>query len=339
MAKILITGASGFIGSHLTKTLLAENHEVTCLVRPSSPLDRLRQSHVRLAYGDVTDGDSLPAAFEGQDVVFHLAGSVRAVHVEHLYRVNEEGVRNVASACAAQAAPPVLVLVSSLAAVGPSRDGQPRVECDPLLPVSHYGRSKRAGERIARDWARRVPITIVRPPAVFGEADPATKKIFAPIARWGVHVVPSWRNFRLSLVHADDLVSLLVLAAQRGKRLAPDAEEPSALAQGCYFAACDRDPTYAQFGRMIGYALGRRRTRIVRVGPVIIWSLAYASTLASRLRGRPWYFDRDKAREARAGSWTCSAAAASRDLGFSVAAPLSQRLRQTVQWYLENGWL
>jgi nucleoside-diphosphate-sugar epimerase len=114
--------------------------------------------------------------------VYHLAGLVKAIQVRQLYQVNCQGVANVARACAAQITPPTLLVISSLAAMGPSSPQRPRLESDPPAPVSHYGRSKLAGEQAARQWARDAPITILRPPVVFGERDPATYEIFRPIA-------------------------------------------------------------------------------------------------------------------------------------------------------------
>jgi dihydroflavonol-4-reductase len=339
MARILVTGASGFIGTHLVNALAARGDEVTCLVRKTSVVDRLRPLGVRLAYGEITDGESLAAAVGGQEIVFQLAGCLRALRVEQLYRVNQQGVARVARACAEQATPPVLVIVSSLAAMGPSRADRPRTASDPPAPVSNYGRSKLAGEQSVRQHAGRVPITIVRPPIVFGEGDPTTREIFAPIARFGVHLVPSYRDQRVSAIHADDLVNLLILAAERGKRLAAGVLDGPATAQGCYFAACEHDPTYAELGRMAGAALGLHRVWVVRTGPLAVWSVAGVYQALSWLSRRPWYFDLDKAREARAGSWTCSTAAAREELGFSVAAPLAERLKQTVDWYRRNGWL
>ena len=339
MTKILVTGASGFVAAHLIRLLLAENHEVTCVVRRSSRIDRLPETGVRLVYGDVADRDWLPAAIQGHDVVFHLAGCLRAFRKQQFYRVNEAGVRNVAWACARQTTPPTLVSTSSLAAVGPSTADRPHVESDPPSPVSNYGRSKWAGELAVRQWADQLPISIVRPAIVFGEADEATREIFLPIARCGVHVVPTWQTHRFSLIHADDLARLLTLVAHHGRRIVREADDRAAAAQGCYFAACEHDPTYAEFGRMIGRALGRPRTRIVHVGPVIVWGTALMLTCVARLCGRWAHFDLDKAREARAGSWTCSAAAAAGELGFAVAAPLADRLAQTARWYRENGWI
>jgi nucleoside-diphosphate-sugar epimerase len=345
MAKTLVTGANGFIGSHLVRALLAQGHEVTCLVRRSSQLERLADLDVHFAYGDLGDRESLAAAVRGQEVVFQLAGCFLVRRTADFYRANEEGVRNVAWACAQPDSPPVLVQVSSLAASGPSEGGRPRVESDPPAPVSHYGRSKWAGELAARAWAHRVPTTIVRPGIVFGESDRAMWLVFRPIGRFGIHLVPGWRTHRVSLIHAADLANLIILAAQRGRRVPGNAAgTPQAPAggadagQGCYFAACGEDPTYAELGRGMAAALGRR-VWVVHAGPLVVWTVAGVSVAWSRLCHSPAYFTWDKAREALAGSWVCSTRAAAEELGFVPAAPLAERLRQTARWYRDNGWL
>ena len=339
MTKVLITGGTGFIGGHLARMAVSQGYDVACLVRASSATKRLDGLSVRRVCGDVTNRDSLAAAVQGQDIVFHLAGCVTALRASRFYEINEQGTRNIAEACAARTTPPVLIVVSSLAAVGPSSPERPRREDDPPRPVSHYGWSKLAGENVGRQLADRVPTTIVRPPVVFGEGDPATCEIYRPIARWGVHVVPTRREHWFSLIHVDDLANLLLLAAESGKRLPGSSQSSSMPGQGCYFAACEQDVTYAQWGRMIGDALGCHRTWVLHVGPAIRWTVASVATAIFRLRGRPWYFNLEKAREAGAGSWTCSAEAAAHDFGITVSASLRDRIDQTVRWYCENGWL
>jgi len=341
MSKVLVTGASGFIGSHLVEALAARGEEVTCLVRKTSPLDRLQPLGVRLAYGDVTDRESLRAAVAGKQIVYHLAGLNRALRVQQFYRVNQQGVANVAQCCGRQTTPPVLVSVSSLAAAGPAVDGQMRAEIDPPVPVSNYGRSKRAGELAAEELADRVPITVVRPPIVLGEADPQGLQIFSTVARFGVHPVPGLGRNRFSLIHAADLAELLILAARRGRRLEPggdDGNNGGGRSRGYYFAACEEHPSYAELGRKVAVALGRR-VLVLPMPRAATWILATANEAISQVFRRPLLLGLDKAREAAAGSWLCSPQAAIAELGFSVAAPLADRLRQTAQWYRDHRWL
>ena len=236
MSKVLVTGGSGFIGSHLVKALAARGDEVACLVRKTSDVAELQALGVRLIQGDITDLPSLKAAIAGQEVVYQLAGCLRASHIEQFFHVNEEGARNVARACAEQPTPPVLVAVSSLAAAGPTIGDRPRRESDPPAPASNYGRSKRAGEQAMEQFAAKVPVTIVQPAIVFGEADPQMRAVFRAVARLGIHVVPGLIPHYFSLIHADDLVNLLILAAQRGRRLKanpPGRDYPT--------ATCDKD--------------------------------------------------------------------------------------------------
>jgi len=339
MANVLVTGATGFIGSNLVRALVARGDNVTCLVRKTSKVDRLRPLDVALVYGDVTDRENLSDAVSGNDVVYHVAGCITAVRKEQFYRINHEGTANIASACAEQAHPPVLVITSSLAAAGPEVDNRPRTETDPPAPVSHYGWSKRAGELAAQQQADRVPITIVRPAIVFGRADRMCLEIFKPIARFGVHMVPQVFSARFSLVNVVDLVELMILAARRGTRLAPPNTPEASRFSGYYFAACDEHPTYAELGRMIGRALGRRWVLTLPITTVGTWIAAAVSELTGRIRRKEMCVNLDKAKEITAGSWTCSSRAAAEEMGFAVGAPLIERLRQTVEWYRKEGWL
>ena len=335
--SVLVTGASGFIGQHLVRRLIERGDRVSCLVRATSRIDELRSAGAQLITGDVTDRAGIESALAASQagVVFHLAGLVKALRTEDFLRVNAGGVEAVAAACADRADPPVLVVVSSLAAAGPGAVERPRVEGDSPAPVSAYGRSKLAGEQAAARYAARLSISVVRPPIVFGPGDRGVLEMFRPIARSGLHVVPGRAERRVSLIHVADLVALLLLAAEKGERLHPDG----APGQGVYFVAAEHDPTYAELGQAMARALGKKRATVVHLPGPLVRLVGLCGDSLGRVRQRPGWVNSDKMAEALAGSWTCSSAKARTQLGWSPAATLAERLRETAQWYRQAGWL
>lgn len=332
--SVLVTGASGFIGVHLVRMLVARGHPVSCFVRPTSQVKELLATGAQLVTGDVNDraGVARAIAMSNARVVFHLAGLVRAMSPGDFMRVNAEGVETVAAACTEQARRPVLLLVSSLAAAGPSGEA-PKMESDPALPVSDYGRSKFAGEQAAARYAGALPITIVRPCPVFGAGDRGMYQIFKAVSRSGIHVVHRRGESRISLIAVVDLVECIVLAAESGERLLPNGS-----GRGIYFAGAE-DLSHAEIGVAIAHALGKRPPHIVRVPKMLMRVAGSCGDVVSRIRRRPGWVGSDKISELLAGSWTCSSAKARRQLGWSPAAPLADRLRETAQWYRDARWL
>lgn len=338
MAASLVTGATGFIGRHVVERLVRGGETVHCLVRSTSHVQPLRELDVRLCEADVTGPEKqLAAALAGISSVYHVAGVTHTTRRGEQWRVNRDGVHRLLSACTAQDPPPRFILVSSLAAAGPAERGQVRREADPPAPISRYGQSKLAGEEIARQGAAQVPITIVRPGMVFGPRDRNMLPLFRMIHRWGIHVVPALRPPPLSLIHVEDLAELLVRSCQSGTPL--PAEQHAAIEQGCYFAAAPEHPTYGELGTLIGRALGRERVRRVVLPGLMPWIVAGVNEWLGRLRGRSSSLRIDKIREAKAASWACSGEAARRELQFTPARTLAERLQQTAQWYREQGWL
>lgn len=334
---VLVTGASGFIGRHLVQRMIERGCRVSCLVRAASRADDLRSAGVQRITGDVTDSAGIERALEVSQagVVFHLAGLTKAMPRADFARVNTGGVASVAGACADRADPPVLVVVSSLAAAGPCAAGRPRVESDSPTPVSAYGHSKLAGEQAAAGYAAAAPITIVRPPIVFGPNDGGLLEMFRPIARRGIHVVPGRGGFRFSLVHVTDLVEGLLLAAEKGERL----HRSGSPGQGVYFMAAEDEPTYAELGQALAIALEKKRATVVRLPGALMRLAGLCGDAMARIRRRPSWINSDKIAEALAGSWTCSSAKARAQLNWSPAATLAERLRGTAQWYRQAGWL
>ena len=336
---VLVTGASGFIGRRLVRRLIDGHHRVFCLVRANSSIEDLRSAGAQPVTGDVTDrGSTERAIIESQaGLVFHLAGLVKAGRRDDLMRVNVGGVDSVAASCADRSRPPTLVIVSSLAAAGPNPAAGPRMERDDPAPVSNYGRSKLAGESAATAYAGIVPIIIVRPPIVFGPGDRGVLNLFRPIARWGLHPVPGWADHRLSLIHADDLVEGLTLAAEMAERLLPLGPT----GRGIYFLAGQENPTYTELGQAIAVALGRKRATVLRVPGPLLRLLGISADAVARIRRnhRGAWISTDKITEALAGSWTCSSDKARSQLGWSPAATLAVRLHETALWYRHMGWL
>ncbi len=288
----------------------------------------------RLITCDIADraGVARAIASSSARVVFHLAGLVRAMGMNDFMRVNAGGVEAVAQACTDQPDRPVLLLVSSLAAAGHS-GGRPAIESDPAAPVSHYGRSKLEGEQVAMRYAYTLPITVVRPCIVFGAGDRGLFEVFKPIARSGLHIVGGSGDSRFSLVAVADLVECLVLAAEQGERLVPGIA-----GQGVYNVAAE-DISYVEFGRAIARALGKPPPRVLRLPEWSIRSIGRLGDVVSQVRRRPGWVSTDKIGEFLAGSWTCSSAKARQQLGWSPAAPLADRLRETAQWYRDAHWL
>ncbi len=332
--KALITGASGFVGRHLAWRLVNMGDTARCLVRQKSDRSYLEPLGAEFCVGDITDPASLKAAVDGVDVVYHLAGQIRVAASDDLFLVNAVGTKNISDACAALASPPVLVLVSSIAANGPAAAADPLIETDREAPISAYGRSKLAAEEAARANAGRVPTAIARPPLVFGEMDTEMFELFRLVAK-GWHLAPRGLTERVSLMHVADLTRLLVGIVDHGERLSPEGPRD----QGVYFGGCELDPTWAELAGLLATALDVPKPRIISSPQAVTWGVAAIAELAARLRRKPSLFGFDKAKEAHAGAWYCSSEKGRVELKLKTRMTLPERLRQTAQWYRDEAWL
>ncbi len=337
--RVLVTGATGFVGSHLVEALLEKGDQVACLVRPTSDTSGLPVDKLELRLGDVTDPATLDAVVLDIDIVYHVAGAIEARSLADLNAVNEIGTRNMGRACAGLSTPPVLVLVSSLEAAGPDSEGHFRTEEDPSDPVSNYGRSKLAGEQAIEEYASAVPTTIVRAAAVFGERDRETLAVVKAlkVAGLGLYTVPRAYSTNLSLIHARDLADLLILTAMDGERVQPSVESKG---QGLYYAADEERWTLAEIIRRVANITSGGQATIINLPVGFAWLVGGGLEAWSRIRGRsPGVITLDKIRSFAAGSFTCSPEKARTQLGFSPARPLTDRLNQTLVWYQAQGWL
>ena len=338
MGCCIITGANGFVGSNVARRFVSRGWHVRCLIRDTSQTELLDDQNVEIVRGSLFDPNELRRKVSGADVAIHIAGRVKAFTAQEFQRDNVDATRNFVQACASQENPPKLVNLSSLAAGGTGVMEQPRMEQQLPSPVSAYGRSKLAAEQAVSEFASDVPITIIRPPIIFGPADRASLTMYRGFQRLPIHANPGFRQFPVSLIYVADLAHAIELAADNGERVSkrPDAGDGST--DGIYYVCAERDLTYSEFGRLAGQAAG------LRIWPVptpktLFWIVGAAVEGVGRMRGRPGLINLDKVREATAAGWVCSSEKIQRDLGFAVARPLEERFAETVAWYREHKWL
>lgn len=344
---MLITGATGFVGSHVAEAFLAAGRPVRLLVRDPARAESLRRAGAELVVGSLDDGAALREAVEGVRVVAHLAAATRAGSPAEFERVNAEGTRAVLEAVLAEAegtgkvgtvgqavAGPVrsaarrparLVYLSSLSAVGPARSGRPVERGDTPRPLTAYGRSKLRGEEIVLGAADRLGVVVLRAPAVYGPRDRDLFTFFR-LASLGVLPVPTGPDRRIQMVHVRDLAESVVAAAN------------AADAKGVYHVAEARSYAWREVLDLVAEAVGRRG-RVVPLPAGLLRAAGAVSEGWSRLWRRPGVFDRDKARELLAEGWLCETEGAREELGFEARTPLDRGLRETAAWYRREGWL
>ena len=339
MEQVLITGATGFIGCNMVAQLLAENLEVVAWVRkkPSNPL--FDSQGVEFRIGSLNEAAAHIRKTEGITAVIHLAAVVSPYSRAKTFETNVDGTRSLAKECSRRVNPPKFIYVSSLSASGPSVNGQPRLESDECWPRSLYGDSKYSAEQGLRSLANDLPISIVRPPAVFGAWDRNLLQMFQMVRRkW--NLIGISKRLRYSFVHAEDLTRGILSVVQRGQRLTNEKTDSSEdIGKGIYFLTDPRPVTFEELGNMIAESLGVSRPWSIVMPGALCWSLAGLSDFGGRYFNIPTFLNLDKMREASAGSWICDSSKAAREIGFEVQANLQQRIEQTSSWYREHGWL
>jgi nucleoside-diphosphate-sugar epimerase len=320
---ILVTGGTGFIGSHLVERLVAQGRPVRCLVRRAATAGNLPPK-IELAYGDLESGMGLADALRGVHTVIHLAGVTKARTAADYHRGNAVATANLLRAAAGVDR---FVHVSSLAAAGPSTADRALTELDPPRPVSHYGRSKLAAEEAVRESPLAARAVVVRPPVVYGPRDRDVFQMIRTACRgWMAQIgrTPS----RFSHIYVGDLVDGLIIAA----------DGTGAAGARVFYLAHAIPVSWDEFGSVAARLTGRK-LRTIAIPATAAYVLGLCAEWWSRCSGKPGILSRDKVLEACCAGWVCDPARACRELGFCAPTGLEEGLRRTLRWYKEAGWL
>ena len=326
--KVLVTGGSGFLGSHVAEQLSKEGYAVRALVRKSSNRKFLESlPGVELAYGAIEDAEKVAEAVKGVDAIVHVAGIVKARSPEEFRATNVQGTVNLIEAAKKHA--PALkrfVHVSSLEACGPSADGKP-VPVTQENPVTSYGRSKLEAEKSVLAAKANLPVVILRPTAIYGPRDMEILDVFKSIKK-GVLPITGDGNVLYTFTYATDCARACVRAIE--------ASIPSG---NTYFVDDGNVYVWKKALEDVERAVGRRA--FVRVGlPFGVLSMVAAGVEAyGRVANRAVMLTREKVNMLRQPAWVCSSEATQRDLGWKPEITWADGTLRAARWYEENGLL
>jgi len=324
---VLLTGATGFLGSHVAEALLVEGWAVRCTVRKTSNLRWIESLPVERVTADVRSAVELAGALEGVDVVVHSAGLTRAKSDADYFAVNAEGTQGLALG-AVDAGVRRFVLVSSLAARGPDRRASDRGPAADR-PTSAYGESKLAGERrlfqVLSEQTGAMQGVILRPGGIYGPRDEDSLNLFK-VAKTGLLPVPTSKG-RLQPVYVKDVADAVIRAVAR-----PDVDLRPIPIVGPEIVS------WADMGEALGSAVGKP-VRLVKI-PNPIWQVGgTVAEAAARLVGMPPQFDRRTADDLSRLDWTADPREAEASLGWRATTRLREAMEETGRWYREHGWL
>jgi len=319
--KALVTGAAGFIGSHLVEALIKRGYEVTCLARRTSNLKWIEHLDVKYIFSDLADTESYSDKINDFDYIFHLAGLTRAVSEKDFFSANAENTKKLLQVTTNRnSRVHRFIFLSSLAAVGPSNNGLPVREDTQPMPVSFYGASKLEGERAVLEYKNKIPVTILRPPAVYGPRDTDFFVMFKLIKKG---IFPFWGRCCYSLLYVEDLVKGIILSAEK-----KEAEG------GTFFLSDDMIYTNEDIAGEIALAFNRKAFKI-RLPRSVMPLVA----LMSEKIVKKGIINTDRIKDFSYPNWTCDAGKAKNEFGFKSNITLREGIKWTADWYKIHRWL
>jgi len=322
-----VTGGTGFIGSHTVEQLIAEGFHVRCLVRPSqSSLRWLQGLPVDIVKGDLLNPASIPKCLDGAEYIIHIAGTTKARHKSGFIAGNLTATNNLLQAASRLKHLKKFCFISSLTAAGPSSTGIPLTETAPCRPITTYGKSKLDAEHCCKNFSDKVPIVVVRPPAVFGPRDTDILEIFKWVS-FGLKPILGSSAKTLSLVYAPDLATGIIRATLSDRTTGET-----------YNIA---DPTIYSFSSVIDYlaTFVQKRTVRIHLPKGLVYSMAGIMQFVALFGKNPAVLNIEKARDLLQKHWVCDPRKIQEHIGFQTSTSIFDGVNNTYRWYKENGWL
>jgi len=328
MRNVLVTGASGFIGSHIVDELLTRNYNVYCLVRKQSNLRWLESKNVKIVVSDFNDITPLLDIFSKIDVVIHVAGIIAAINKQHFFEVNSNGTNQLIEAFGKSSNLKKFIYISSQTVGGPalSLDMPVKEEMD-ANPLTNYAKSKFAAENFIIKNKYNIKYTILRPSAVFGERDPGILQIFQIVTKGLAPIMGSGVNF-LNLIYAGDLANATVNAIESG---ISDNK--------IYYIGGKVSYNWDFLMDLFKELTGSKNAIKIKIPDIIVFIAGSLNGLFASITKSPQIFDYDKAIDFTRKYWICSSEKARKELNLNTDKDLKFLLKQTADWYKNNGWL
>jgi nucleoside-diphosphate-sugar epimerase len=325
---VLITGASGFVGSHLTRELLKKKWNVRLLLRENSTIPVLNSSNsnVEIIRGDIRNQDEVEQAVNGVHYIFHLAAVLKGKNLSDFKRVNVEGTKNLCRAFAKNKNAKRFVYISSLAAAGPATGSTPLTENDFGSPISFYGQTKWLGEQIVLSYRNEFASVILRPGIVYGPYEKDFFNFFK-MMKWGIVFLPGNGEQRVSVVFIDDLIRAIVKVTQAS----------SAMNQ-IFFIAENRTYTWNEIIQQLGRVMNRKYI-VCKIPWKAVTMLALISEQWSQITKKAGLLNLDKIKEARASAWIGNPEKMKKLLSFQCEIDLNQGLSETLIFYQQAKWI
>ncbi len=325
--KVLITGATGFVGSHTADKLLASGHEVRALVRGSSNLKWLEGKNIETVKGNLEDPDSLREALKGIEGVIHIGGVTAAKTKKEFYRHNHLATRGLLEATKRFGENVErFILISSQTAGGPSLDGNPVTEETPPHPLTTYGKSKLAAEIESREFREDFPVTILRLPAIYGPRDTAILSFFQTVNRRIKPLIGFQEKF-VNLAHVYDIAQGIELGLTR-----PEAKNRT------FYIGSDRQYGWRELSNLTAEIM-KRKGLFVPIPHLAVSAIAGFAEFFSMFKKKPSVLNWEKRLDITQASWTCSIDRAHKELGYTPKVGIKEGFEETIEWYKKQRWL